>query len=194
MEYFDLVKTRRSIRRYKSQPVSKEDILKILDAANWAPSAMNLQPWEFIVVSGEPLEPLARSYRKVVEEFTSTLTEDSEIISNDEFINYASHFGGAPVIILVLTAASDEPNEKKAHLEGASAAMENLVLAATDLGLGTCWMTGPLQDERNIHRILDISPDKELVAVTPLGYPDEVPAPLPRIDAVLKQKIKWIGW
>ncbi len=194
MEYFDLVKTRRSIRRYKSQPVSKEDILKIIDAANWAPSAMNLQPWEFIVVSGEPLEPLARSYKKVVEEFTSALTEDSEIMSNNEFVKFASHFGGAHAIIVVLTEASDVPNEQKAHLESASAVMENLILAAADLGLGTCWMTGPLRDEPSLRRILDIPPDKELVAVTPLGYPNEVPNPLPRVDAELKEKIKWIGW
>jgi Nitroreductase len=52
MEFFDLVKNRRSIRKYKTQSVDKDDILKILDAANWAPSAMNWQPWEFIVVSG----------------------------------------------------------------------------------------------------------------------------------------------
>ncbi len=191
MEFFDLIKNRRSIRRYKTQTVHKEDILKILDAANWAPSAMNLQPWEFIVVSGESLKPLANSYKQVVEEFTSKLAEDSEIISNDDFVKFAAKFGGAPIVIVVLTKASDEPNERKAYLESASAAMENLILAAADLGLGTCWMTGPLRDEASLRRILDIPSDKELVAVTPLGYPDEVPTPLPRIDEELKQKIKW---
>ncbi len=192
MEFFDLIKNRRSIRKYRTQPVDKEDILKILDAANWAPSAMNLQPWEFIVVSGESLKPLANSYKSVVEEFTSKLEDDGEIISNDEFIKFASNFGGAPIIIVVLTKASDESNERKAYLESASAAMENLILAAADLGLGTCWMTGPLRDALSLRRILDIPPNKELVAVTPLGYPDEVPIPLPRIDAELKQKIRWI--
>lgn len=58
MEFFDLIKNRRSIRKYKTQPVHKEDVLKILDAANWAPSAMNRQPWEFLVISGELLKPL----------------------------------------------------------------------------------------------------------------------------------------
>jgi len=63
MEFFDLIKTRRSVRRYKTQPVDKEHILKILDAANWAPSAMNQQPWEFLVISGELLKPLGNSYK-----------------------------------------------------------------------------------------------------------------------------------
>jgi predicted oxidoreductase (fatty acid repression mutant protein) len=52
MEFFEVIKKRRAVRQYKADPVNKEDILKILDAANWAPSAMNMQQWEFIVVSG----------------------------------------------------------------------------------------------------------------------------------------------
>lgn len=192
MEFFDLIKTRRSVRRYKTQPVNKEDILKILDAANWAPSAMNRQPWEFLVISGELLKPLGKSYKRVVKEFTSQLNEDSEIISSAEFVKFASHFGGAPVVIVVLTEANEDTNEQKAFLESASAAMENLVLAARDLGLGTCWMTGPMRDESSLRSILNISPDEEIVAVTPLGYPDEIPNPTPRTE--VKHKIKWIGW
>ena len=191
MEFFDLVKNRRSVRKYKSQPVDKEDILKILDAANWAPSAMNWQPWEFIVVSGELLKSMGNSFKAVVEKI---MQESEETAFNDEFVKFASHYGGAPVVIIVLTKASEKPNVVKANLESASAAMENLVLAATNLGLGTCWMTGPLHDENNLRSILDISSDKDIVAVTPLGYPDEVPEPCPRLDAELKQKVRWLGY
>ncbi|MBI4813735.1 MAG: nitroreductase family protein [Methanobacterium sp.] len=192
MEFFDLIKTRRSIRRYKTQPVDKEHILKILDAANWAPSAMNQQPWEFLVISGELLKPLGNSYKSVVEEFTSKMEDNSEIISSEEFVTFAAHFGGAPVVIVVLVETNEDPREQKAYLESSSAAMENLVLAARDLGLGTCWMTGPMRDEGSLRCILDISSDKEIVAVTPLGYPDEIPNPTPRTE--IKHKIKWIGW
>lgn len=191
MEFFDLVKNRRSVRKYKTQPVYKEDILKILDAANWAPSAMNWQPWEFIVVSGELLKPMGNSFKAVLEKM---IHESEEAAFDDEFVKFAAHYGGAPVIIVVLTRASEKPNMRKANLESTSAAMENLVLAATNLGLGTCWMTGPLHDENNLRSILDISPDKEIVAVTPLGYPDEVPEPRPRLDAELKQKVRWLGY
>lgn len=191
MEFFDLVKKRRSVRKYKSQPVDKEDILKILDAANWAPSAMNWQPWEFIVVSGELLKSMGNSFKAVMEKI---MQESEEKAFNDEFIKFAAHYGGAPVVIIVLTKASEKPNVVKANLESASAAMENLVLAATNLGMGTCWMTGPLHDENSLRDILDISPDKEIVAVTPLGYPDEVPEPRPRLDAELKQKVRWLGY
>lgn len=190
MEFFDLVKNRRSVRKYKAQPVDKKDILKILDAANWAPSAMNWQPWDFLVVSGELLKPMGNSFKAVMEK----IMYESEETFDDEFVKFAAHYGGAPVVIVVLTRASEKPNVRKANLESTSAAMENLVLAATYMGLGTCWMTGPLHDESNLRSILDISPDKEIVAVTPLGYSDEVPEPRPRLDAELKQKVRWLGY
>lgn len=193
MEFFDLVKNRRSVRKYKAQPVDKKDILKILDAANWAPSAMNWQPWEFIVVSGKLLKPLGNSFRSVVEKMIYE-SEDNETAFNEEFVKFAAHYGGAPAVIVVLTKTSSEPNEKKASIESASAAMQNLILAAADLGLGTCWMTGPLRNERGLRDILDIPDDREIVAVTPLGYPDKIPKPLPRLDAELKQKIRWLGY
>jgi nitroreductase len=125
------------------------------------------------------LKPLGNSYKGVAREFTSKMENNGEIISNEEFVKYAAHFGGAPVVIVVLAETNEDPWEQKAFLESASAAMENLVLAARDLGLGTCWMTGPMRDESSLRRILDISPDKEIVAVKPLGYPDEVPNPTP---------------
>ena len=191
MEFFDLVKSRRSVRKYKDQTVDKEDILKILDAANWAPSAMNWQPWEFIVVSGELIKSMGDSFKAVVEKI---MRESEETAFDEKFVDFAARYGGAPVVIVMLTRASEKLNVRKANLESTSAAMQNLVLAAADLGLGTCWMTGPLHDENNLRSILDISPDNEIVAVTPLGYPDEVPEPHSRLDAGLKQKVRWLGY
>lgn len=195
MKFFDLVKSRRSIRKFKSKSVNKDDILKILDAANWAPSALNKQDWEFIVISGEWIKRLGNSFSSVVKELTNKIdkTDDSNaIILNNEFMKFASIYGGAPVIIVVLTKVSEDLKARKASLESASAAMENLILAATDLGLGTCWMTGPLRDEKNLRLILNVADDLEIVALTPLGYPDTIPNPLPRKDPDLKQKVTWL--
>lgn len=127
---------------------------------------MNWQPWEFIVVSGDLIKPLGNSFRDAVEKM---IGESEETDFNDEFAEFAAHYGGAPVVIVVLTKTSSELNEKKASIESASAAMQNLILAAADLGLGTCWMTGPLRNERSMRDILDIHDDKEIVAVTLLG-------------------------
>ena len=188
MEFFDVVKKRRAVRQYKSDAVKKEDILKILDAANWAPSGKNLQQWEFIVVSGEKKVQLGKSYGEIGKVYAA----DWEKPERDAFVQYASTYGGAPYVIVVLTEVSDIPGIYKMNLESASAAMENLVLAARNLGLGTCWMTGPIQDEATIRQILDISDTQEIVAVTPLGYPVEFPPALPRLDPELQHKVRWL--
>jgi nitroreductase len=188
MEFFDVVKNRRAVRQYKPDLVSREDILKILDAGNWAPSGMNLQQWDFIVVSGAKKSELGMSYKAISEAYTAKWEQSAR----DAFIKYAMTYGNAPVIIVVLTNTSEIPGIRKMNLESASAAMENIMLAARALGLGTCWMTGPLQDEVSIRRILDIPESKEIVAVTPLGYPVEFPAPPPRLDPELHEKVRWI--
>ncbi|MFA6364147.1 nitroreductase family protein [Methanoregula sp.] len=195
MELFEAIHARRAVRKYRPDPVPKEEIQKILDAANQAPSAMNLQQWEFVVVTGEKIREMGGSYRAIVEEFTRNW-DPSPLrgsLSREEFIRFAASYGGAPVVIVVLTNAADTDDFRRANLESASAAMENLMLAATALGLGTCWMTGPLRDEKALRRILAIPEDRELVAVTPLGYPEVVPAGQPRHDPELVQKVRWVG-
>jgi nitroreductase len=78
------------------------------------------------------------------------------------------------------------------HLETGCAAMENIMLAATALGLGTCWMTGPLQDEPKLRKLLEISDDMQMVAVTPLGYPVSWPEPPVFPVPNFTQKIRWV--
>ena len=195
MELFEAIHARRAVRKYRPGPVPEEEIKMILDAANQAPSAMNLQQWEFVVVTNkETIHQMGASYRAIVEEFTRNW-DPSPLrgsLSREEFVRFAESYGGAPVVIVILTDTADAENFRKANLESASAATENLVLAATARGLGTCWMTGPLQDGKALRRILAIPDTKELVAVTPLGYPDVVPPAPARIDPDLVQKVRWV--
>ncbi|MEN6351456.1 MAG: nitroreductase family protein [Syntrophomonas sp.] len=190
MEFFDVIHTRRAIRKYKTDPVPRVIMERILDAANWAPSGMNMQQWEFIVVAGEKKQQIGESYARFAETYTSSW---DDLERRESFLNFARSFGGAPLLVIALTKASNEPSTRKMHLESVSAAFENLLLAACAEGLGTCWMTGPLQDEDSIRRILDIPENKEIVAVTPVGYPDMVPEVPKRIDPDLKNKVTWVG-
>lgn len=194
MDFFEVINTRRSIRKFKQEPVNKEDILKILHAANWAPSALNLQPWEFLVVAGDKKNMLGRNYGKIVDSYTKDWDEspDKAFMPRREFIQFANVYGGAPVIIVVLVEAHSDPNYQKALLESASAAMENMLLAATALGLGGCWMTGPLEDEKYLRSKLAIPEDRDIVAVSPIGYPAVTPAPRPRLDPDLTRKVRWL--
>jgi nitroreductase len=195
MELFEAIHKRRAVRFYRPDPVSRESILKILEAANWAPSALNRQQWEFLVVTGKKILEMGESYRSTLDEYLShwDTSPMRDFIARDEFIRFARTYGGAPVVIVVLTPFDEIPNFHKANIESASAAMENLLLAATALGLGTCWMTGPLRDESGLRRILAIPDEKEIVAVTPLGYPESVPRDPPRHDPELLKKVHWVA-
>ncbi|MDD1694489.1 MAG: nitroreductase family protein [Methanoregula sp.] len=194
MDVFEAIHERRAVRKYLPDPVPKTDIHTILDAANWAPSAMNRQQWEFLVVTGKKIREMGKIYQEIIEEYTKNW-DPSPLrgsLSREEFIRFAGNYGGAPVVIVVLTDAADTPDFFKANIESASAAMENLLLAATALGLGTCWMTGPLRDEKALRRILSIPENKEIVAITPLGYPEGTPNDQPRLDPGLEEKIRWV--
>ncbi len=144
MKFNEVIETRRSIRKYKNTPISKEKINKILEAARIAPSAGHRQPWHFIVV------------------------ENKETIKKLAKREWAAE---APVMILGL---ADQEVSPRWCINDLGIAFEHIVLAATDLGLGTCWM-GQLNREELVKSLLDI-PDKfRVIALTPLGVSDETP-------------------
>lgn len=189
MEFFEAVKKRRAVRAYKTDPVSRDDILKILEAAHSAPSGRNLMSWDFVVVSGEKKARLGESWARISEKYTAGW-DDQEAAR--KFAAYAATFWGAPVVIVVLAATDPIPGVNKMHLETGCAAMENIMLAATALGLGTCWMTGPLQDEGFLRSELEIPDDKQIVALTPLGHPLAWPDPPVFPESDFTRKIRWV--
>lgn len=194
MDVFQAIRKRRAVRHFRPDAVSREQVHAVLDAANQAPSGLNRQPWEFLVVRGEKIREMGKSYHSTLTEYLNNWEASpmSRSLSRDEFIRFSETYGGAPVVIVLLVKADPIPNFRKADLESASAAMQNLLLAATALGLGTCWMTGPTRDEKTLRQILAIPEDREIVAVTPLGYPEKIPDAPPRHDPDLANKVRWV--
>lgn len=143
MEFTEVVEKRRSIRRYKSDPVADDLIEKVLESARVAPSAGNREPWHFIVVKD---------------------------VERKNALGLREWAAEAPVIIVGCTDHTTSPTW---HLVDFAIAFEHIMLAATNLGLGTCWM-GRLDNE-TIKKALNIPETIKLVAVTPLGYPAEKP-------------------
>lgn len=190
MDLYQAIKGRRAIRRYESREIPKELILKLLDAANWAPSGMNQQQWEFVVVRGEKKDRLAEIYGKLVEKNMPAPRDEKQ----EAFLQFARTLGGAPVAVVFMMDKPESPRAHKMVVESVSASFQNFLLAAFGEGLGTVWMTGPLGDEEGIKQLLGIPSHKELVAVTPLGYPAENPVPPARKDPDLTQKVTWIGF
>ena len=145
MQFSEVVSKRRSIRKYKPTPVSDGDTIKVLEAARVAPSASNRQPWHFIVVRDE-------ATRKKV---AGTQT-------------------WASVAPMIIVAMGDKESAPSWWRNDVGISFEHVVLAAADLGLGTCWMGSYLRDEE-IRGILGVPEKWNVAAITPLGYPAESP-------------------
>lgn len=205
MEVRKAILTRRSIRKFKSDPIPKEIIVKLLEAANLAPTAGNKQTWEFVVVGRNYLDRMQGIMESSFEARLKVVSEEAwrESIKNLPIPTDASKdkvkglrqfyksLGGAPMAIVVSVSRNEDPWIMRNGIEEASAAIENLILAAWDNGLGTCWMTGPLQrKEDEIREFLGIRDDREIIAIIPVGIPDHQPSKPPKIDA--KTKTRWL--
>lgn len=142
MDALEALRTRRSVRKYRSDAVSKEDIETLVDMARLAASARNEQPWEFIVVTE------GRIRQKL-----------SEIATHGKFI------ADAPVCIVVVC------KDSMYYLEDGSAATENILVAAHALGLGTCWVAGDKKEyAQDILNLLNVPAGYKLVSNIAVGY------------------------
>jgi nitroreductase len=178
MQVYEAIRDRRSVRRYKKDPVPREVIERIMDMAVWAPSGMNRQNWFFLVITGEKkaslVEIIAKSYRFIEPVLQKVFAEKPGAIQFTKA--FFERLGDAPVVIFAYYTATKEKAETS--IQSVAAAVQNLLLAAHAEGLGACWMTGPLHVADEINEFLAIE-DKTLVAVISLGYPDETP-PAPK--------------
>ena len=177
MEILELIKKRRTIRKYKKKQIPKKILNKIIEAGRWAPSAENTQPWRFIILKeGEIKSNFIKKIKKEVysEKFLTSvnvlLKRSIKIIEE------------APIIILVYNTHTflekvkklGKVYEKPAYLseiQSISAAIENMFLATTSLGIGMCWFNFPLLIKDEIEKFFKTK--DELIAILTLGYPQE---------------------
>ncbi len=149
MDILEVIKTRRSIRKYKPAPVSEEEINKILEAGRWAPSANNSQPWRFIVLRSEEVR------RKL-----------ADTLTRGKFLSQAS----LGIAVTINPRVSNHP------VEDGAAATQNMLLEAHSLGLGACWIgTYGSGDEESAKKVLNIPQDERLLSVIAIGHPAEAP-------------------
>lgn len=183
MEAMECILTRRSVRKYKNDPISDQTLLEILTAACCAPSAINLQHWHFVVLrSPEKMEEFREIMGKVVMNFSPVLKErfknHPETIRETE--NFLVSLGGAPVCVLAFLLKDDYPDRDGA-VQSVSAAVENLLLAAWAKGVGSCWMTAAQRIGFGEKIREKFAPGKgEFMAAISLGYPNQSPKMPPR--------------
>lgn len=143
------IRERRSVRHYTGEPVSRELVRSILDAGRWAPSGLNNQPWRFLVIlPGDPRQ-----------EALAGLTKYARIVRE------------AGALILVCLERDRMYNPMKDH-QGAGACIQNMLLAAHALGLGTVWLGEIVNRSEEVLTATGLSPERlELMAVVALGHP-----------------------
>ena len=178
MEFKKLVRSRRSCRSFQTTAVTEEQIEQIVNAGQWAPSPMNLQPWEYIVVVDSEMK---KRLRHVGEQARKKVIDGG---GPGWAKKYSMEFmEQAPVLIVVVC------NPRKGGLGGffgqtlgamqsACACIQNIMLAAADQGLGSLWFT--FFDPEAVRAVLGVPVDREVVAILPIGRPDQVPEAPPR--------------
>lgn len=189
METRDAILGRRSVRKYTDQPLNDEDIQDILTAGLYAPSAIDLQPWYFVVIkSPEKLKEFREFMSDVYDKFEPVLlvrfaNHPATIAETKVFLK---SLGGTQCCILAFMYQQDYP-DKKGVIEGVSAAVQNMLLAAYDKGIGSCWMTAPTRAGMEEDIRLRYAPDHgDFIAAVTLGYPAFTPkAPKRKADRYL---------
>lgn len=216
MDLIKAINERKSIRAYLDKPVEKEKLIELLTLASKAPSAINLQPWEIVVVAGKERERLSRillkrmrelqvscapgAVKKLPEEFLRRQRELFEVLSPgipggiqfQDFINEGScNFYGAPIAIII----SIDSAFSSSRLTDIGIFVGYLLLSAHSLGLGTCPIGLITQFQDEIKEELNIPEQKNVVIGIAVGYPDE-DAPINKIKTprvLLEKIVRWRG-
>jgi nitroreductase len=169
MEFSNLIQRRYSVRAYKPDPVEDDKLQGLLEAARLAPSAANRQALRFIVIHTEGREE-----------------ELQRIYNRDWFVQ-------PPLVICACGIPSENwvrKDSKNYNDVDVAIAMDHLILAATDAGLGTCWIAD--FDANAAREVLHLPDDVEPIAFTPLGYPAVQPGPKKRKD--LSELVRYERW
>ncbi|WGX77105.1 nitroreductase family protein [Paraclostridium bifermentans] len=193
MTNLDFIYNRQSIRKFKDEPIPNEDIMELLKAATFAPSAKHQQNWHFVVLQNKDMinemaDIVTRSHEKIGE--LAKTEKDKKI--HMSVINYYTCFKHAPVVVLVygceykmieykILKENDAPKDllevlvsPQSGAESIGAAVENFLLAATKMGYGTCYMTGPTHAKTEIENLIGFEkPGYELMSMIALGVAED---------------------
>ena len=182
-DLLQLMQTRRSIRRFSDQPVSREVITQLLEAAHWGPSAHNRQPWRFVVLTANAdKHALADAMAARLEADLRADGVSEEEVAKDTNRSRARITGASVVIVVCLTMSDmdtyPDPQrqafEHQMAVQSVGMASQNLLLAAHAAGLGACWMCAPLFAADVVRDVLSLPDDFEPQGMIVLGKPAEV--------------------
>lgn len=175
------IEIRRSIRKYLNKPVEDTKIMQLIESARLAPSGSNTQPWRFIIVKSPWMK----------QKLAEVADDQKWMLSAPVFIVCVADSSSRMQTDAKLKLDENSSQEAvKQIIRDTSIAIEHMILEATSLGLGTCWVSSFTQNQ--IRPILSIPPDKYVVAIVTIGYADEKPAARPRKK--IEEIIRYEHW
>jgi len=192
MDVLHAIQSRRSIRRFKADPLAQESIEAILDAARLAPSGKNRQPWRFVVVRGDEREKMS----VCLQEGLRHSKEKGYPTGSAE--NTFRIMREAPVTVFIFSPSDTAPWEEQSigerigrivDIQSIGGAIENMLLRAQELGIGSLWICDTFS--AYVELCAWLGRDSLLVAAVSLGYPDEAPAARPRLPR--NDLVEWRG-
>lgn len=179
MELEKAIFCRRSVRKYKTEPIAIEDIMAILEAGMAAPSATNFQPWYFVAVRSEAkineiVTIMQRASNKLAPDLQQRFLNHPEVAEDSR--KFIGLLGGAPMCILAFQYKPEYPKKETAIIQSVAAAIQNMLLTAHSRGIGSCWLTAPLEAGVDVEIKNHFAPDKgDLVALLTFGYANHEP-------------------
>lgn len=202
MELKEVLLRRRSIRKFKPDPVPEEYVMELLEAARLAPSGTNLQPWRFVIVESQEMrQRLSECTYGItfIAQAPVTIVCCADLKSLEKRpqriaeLRQAGAFAGTPLESIkledYLKQRSMDETAARAYLSlNVAIAIEHIILRATDLGLGSCWVM--MFNQKEVKKLLGLGEELIVVALVPVGFPDQDPPPRPRLkveDILLKR-------
>lgn len=188
MELWEAIKGRRSIGKVKPELPPKKYIETMLEAANWAPSHYRTEPWRFFVLTGTARERLGEAMAAIVKD---TLAQPDSPESLGRLQKEKNKPLRAPVVIAVATRSSDDARVIEVEqVEAVACAVQNMMLVAHELGLGTIWRTGGITYEPRLKEFFNLKPEEQLLGFVYVGYPDQ--AVKPGVRKPVSEKTIWM--
>jgi nitroreductase len=179
MDLTTAIRDRRSIRVFDGASVDRAIIDELIDAATYAPSRQNTQPWHFHIAMGHA----RRRVGEVMALTTSYLAEYIDVLGPENLERAARFYadlGGAPVVIGVSCVSTEDEHEARDYALSVGAAVQNVLLLANDRGLGACAISVPHWIRDRLAQVFEIPEGREIMCLILLGHADETPGPRER--------------
>ena len=194
----EVFKSRRSIRKWKTDAVPEEMIEKAIEAAGWSPNSGGRQPYHcYVITNPSKIIDIATAVQEVTDYLASLCKDDADRASVERWQQNSGFFVQAPVLIAVSASIYQSISDKlqaenmedpkvceinrcrqiaSSRVQTVGAFVDHLLLGLHTLGLGAVWMAGPTQAKKQVEKIVGMGKNEDFIALIPVGFPDEQPA------------------